>query len=306
MGVYDPKKDEDVSLDQATKAQAQPVDPLDDQFRSAISSINDFTANSVQRLFDLSRKMVGMGAPYTFFGDLEGTTSPLFNSFKSWYGTQGRPDGYVAYPVPATAAYADCKDKAGLAAWDTRGYWHCIFPSAQIPPSDIGQPGVVTKEDVDADTDHSKYGLLFENFNDLMDWRVKMKDVIQQKEDEAIDEFNQAERGRWGFSGTSSAPTTPAPTASNGDIYSIPSSKTQGMVQDKDKTYVQTSGSSTQVQRTMLDNGDVEQITHVKHLYPDGTSDEKTTKQIIDGKTGETRDVDVPARKGGWFWGKDK
>ncbi|QPG76656.1 hypothetical protein FOA43_004048 [Brettanomyces nanus] len=282
-----------------------------DSMKSILSKTNDLTSASFNKMMDASMRFFGSDAdPYSFFDDSIGNSS-IFNTFKNLYGSESRPDGFVTYPVPSVELYSKCKNKEGLAAWDSRGYWHCIFPRAQVSEETLKDPNTMTKEDVEADFDHKKYGVFFENFNDLMDWRVKMREVVKQKTEKEWSQYREQEKAKWNFlnqgmKDEASTESTAIDSSADDGVYNFPTASTSGPT-------LSASGTSTSTVVNTLDNGDIEKSTVVRRYFDNGTSEEREYKEIIDGKTGRSKIVDQNVskypnhsalKKGGWFWNK--
>ncbi|VEU20084.1 DEKNAAC100550 [Brettanomyces naardenensis] len=319
MGVYDPSRDKDLSekVDESQIDSDSPIpSSISDSVKSIVSKTNDLTSSSFNRMLDMSRQLFNSeNNPYSLFDDSIGNT-PFFKTFKSLYGSESRPDGYVTYPIPSVELYSNCKKMNGLAAWDTHGYWHCLFPRANIPEEALSDPDTISREDVEADLDHKKYGVFFENFNDLMDWKVKMRDLMKEKKDKQWSQYREQEKAKWDFLNPGEKKEREVENVRKDEpkdsIYDIHSS-TSSSLPETDGVYRYASGTSSSTEVNTLDNGDIEKTTCVRRYYDDGSSEEREYKEIIDAKTGKSKTVDQnitkfpnksAARKGGWFWNK--
>lgn len=152
MGVYDKESNENSSSDKRINA----VSPF--EVADTLSTIADVVSWTNDTTFDVLNKLRGWGDGFATF--LEGV--PLG-------GVVRRDNGLVTRGVPPLQAYEECKKRDGLAVWDQHGWWHCLFPRAEV------RDGVVpAREDVEEDSEN-KYGLFFRNIDDLMSWRATMR-----------------------------------------------------------------------------------------------------------------------------------
>ncbi|KAF6010532.1 hypothetical protein HII12_002773 [Brettanomyces bruxellensis] len=313
MGLYDPSKDKNLPVKAEDIEKSSFEFPLSDPVRSLFSKTNDIASSSFNKMLDFSKNIFGSDddSQYSVFDD-SFSHNPFFNTFRSLYGSASRPNGFVTYPVPSVELYSKCKKMDGLEAWDSRGYWHCIFPRAKIPEEVANDPEGYSKEDVEGDFDHKKYGIFFTNFNDLMDWQSKMREVMKSKREKEWSKYRTQEKSKWDFlngdkPSDDNKVTGPFETSDNTDVYNVPSTE------PGDKNFFRSTGTSSSTIVNTLENGDIEKTTSVKRYFGDGTSEEREYKEIIDGETGKSKKVDQKVakypnhsslKKGGWFWSK--
>ena len=313
MGLYDPSRVRDLPVKAEEIEESNAEFPLSDPMKSIFSKTNDIASSSFNKMLNFSRNIFGFDedSPYLSFEDSI-DHNPFFNTVRSLYGSVSRPNGFVTYPIPSVDLYSKCKKMDGLSAWDSRGYWHCIFPRAKIPEEAANNPEGYSKEDVEDDFDHKKYGVFFTNFNDLMDWQAKMWEMARTKREKEWSRYREQEKSKWDFlNGDKSSDDkefiASSRTSDKDDIYDVPST-TIG-----DKDFFKSTGTSSSTMMNTLDNGDIEKTTKVKRYFGDGTAEEREYKEIIDGKTGKSKKVDQNVvkypnhsslKKGGWFWSK--
>lgn len=323
MGVYDPSRDKDLPVEAVEGSNGNIDNPrsLSDTMKSLFSKTNDITSSSFNRMWDLSRGLFNIEPDDNLpSDDVEVTidNNPIFNTLKNIYGSVSRPNGYVTYPVPSDDLYSKCKQMDGLAAWDGHGYWHCIFPRAKIPEEAKDDPESFSKEDVEDDWDHKKYGVFFKNFNDMMDWRAKMRDVIKTKQQQEWNKYKDQEKSKWDFLNGGRQldnEKQPVTNSSSDDIYDVPGASTSHL-DDKggmNDILESSTGTMSSTVANTLENGDIEKTTKVRRYFNDGSSEEREYKEIIDAKTGKSKTVDQNVmkypksgllKKGGWFWSK--
>ncbi|EDO15449.1 hypothetical protein Kpol_1027p24 [Vanderwaltozyma polyspora DSM 70294] len=97
--------------------------------------------------------------------------------------------GLYNYKTPTESQFEKCQEIGGLSVWNTKGWWRCLFPNAVVQKNldslnikDNIEDNVLTREKVESDKDHQKYGLFFTDFSNYLQWRLHMNRLIKEKE----------------------------------------------------------------------------------------------------------------------------
>lgn len=101
--------------------------------------------------------------------------------------------------TPTELQYMKCLEKSGTIAWDTKGHFNCLFPQKYLIERNL-QDLHLSKEQVDEDKDHKKYGQFFYDYSKYLTWKFENKQN-QSKENEVsilpikqdTDKYNQFE-----------------------------------------------------------------------------------------------------------------
>lgn len=92
--------------------------------------------------------------------------------------------GLYNYRTPTEAQFSECQKVGGLSAWNTKGWWRCLFPEAVVTENLKNRKDelkyILTKEKVENDRDHS-LGLFFPDYTGYMNWRLHMNQLVSQK-----------------------------------------------------------------------------------------------------------------------------
>lgn len=177
--------------------------------------------------------------------------------------------GMWAYPVPTVKAFDKCTAKEGVSVWDKEGVWRCLFPQYSLPDDGKG----VSKEDYLTNKNGIKDSL-FENYNDLLGWKSKMKKLQAEEFQKAFDNRKLVKGGD--------------------EVQEI---------QNPSNVI----GTST-IDRTQTnEDGSVENYSKVLKWYQDGSSLQEETRKIVPNDGSEPkveRNVENhgPNDKPGWFW----
>lgn len=253
-----------------------------DQKVEAVSKASSFTTNS----FDINDLNKEISTSISNVFNSSGISSIWdeirpYDRWEQWGNfRKGRnTSGLKAYPTPTLTDYSNCVKNDGISVWDENGWWRCLFPKNKI-----GNSNELTREDVEKDV-QNKYGLFFSDYNGFMDWRLKVRTLVKEKQE--IDRKNALE----------------AREAAN----------IQGIYDDyaKDTDYQDygdnnvTSQSKSVYYRT-LPNGDAEEITQQKKVYRDGTVKKENFKKTIpkDGSLPVIEQIpeDKEKKLTGWIW----
>lgn len=152
MGIFD--KDRDSDKEKSVRINA--VSPF--EVTDTLSTIADVVSRTNDVTYDVWNRLRGWGDGFATL--LEGVPTG---------GVVRRENALVAKGIPPVDAYEECRKREGLAVWDQNGWWHCLFPRAQVKDSVL-----LAKEDVEADTDH-RHGVFFRNIDDLLSWKATMR-----------------------------------------------------------------------------------------------------------------------------------
>ncbi|GME80060.1 unnamed protein product [Ambrosiozyma monospora] len=300
---------------------------LTDSVKNVISSANNLASTSISTVLntlpevsngirsaisqatDLTNGIGDESSPFESFFDDD---SPFFNNGLTRLFTNQAPlqrvteEGYAAYPTPSPKLYADCVNvKNGLSVWEARtGYWHCLFPKALLP----ADSKAISKEDLENDVDHKKFGLWFNNYSDLLGWQAVMQQRLKEKREQEWKKFREQEKAKWAFlNGEQSRKiegdaNSGLAVSNNDDIYGANNGAVLTVGEGKDKIAVST---FSRVSSHSLENGDIEKTTVVKRKFDDGSSEERKLKEVIDSEGNSrivSQDVDAKPPKRNWFW----
>ncbi|ODV86793.1 hypothetical protein CANARDRAFT_195969 [[Candida] arabinofermentans NRRL YB-2248] len=290
MGLFDSSSEKD-SNNTSTINSSE----IDDSLKNLITVTNDVTSSSVLNLMNWTQKFMEHEFPdfkISQFLDILPSAindSELFNGWRDRYKSQKNSYGYWAYPTPSDKLYKSCKEKEGLSAWDSKGYWRCLFPKALIPAEYADS--TLSKEDVQNDTNHEK-GLFFENYTDYLDFKVKMKEQLRIQREEEWNKFKEQQKSKWDFLASKNSDSTDNSTTSFNDVAGK-----------------KVTGTSSSTSIRTLENGDVEKNTILQQYFEDGSSERKSVKEILKAN-GERKVLDENVanitpdgnNKSGWFW----
>ncbi|CCE64626.1 hypothetical protein TPHA_0I01200 [Tetrapisispora phaffii CBS 4417] len=149
----------------------------------------------------LSRNYDGLGDFQNIFG------LPTRSPTSTWFGELFDPSvynnqlirqgvtGLYSFTAPTTEQYSSCMETNGLSVWDSNGWWRCLFPRSTIERniekknlqnSIYGEQknAILSKEDVLSDVDHKKYGIFFQEYTDLLNWKSQMNRIIKNRQQE--------------------------------------------------------------------------------------------------------------------------
>lgn len=258
---YSMKQVEDDSKAGALSHGTLDINDLNREIASSISSV--FNASGIQSLWDELRPNDRL---------------EQFGNFRRGRGGSG----LKAYPVPTLSSYANCIKNDGLSVFDENGWWRCLFPRNKV-----GNSNELTREDVEQDATN-KHGLFFKEFNGYMDWRLKVKMLMREKQE-------SERKAAW-----------EAREAANiqgiYDDYTKDTDYHDAVVPESDPVVV---NHQKIVKYKTLPNGDGEETTYCKKIFADGTAKEENFKKTFpkDGGLPIVEEVSPQEKKrSGWIW----
>lgn len=218
--------------------------------------------------------------------------------FSRWFRS---PFGYAYRGKPSIRAYSDCIDKKGESVYDTKGKWRCLFPNSEIPVEYLNfkeknfPNAILTKEDFEKSVkesdsadigkdgvyDFGEKGIFFKKFDDLMDWKHRMRENIRRQ---------SSLRHQVNASKEVSLPKTEV--------------ETKPVSQSVEYSYNS---------RVDLDTNQAELVEVKTEYFGDGTSTVRTVKKckpagskewINVSEDVENRIDDLDSSKNGWLWNK--
>ncbi|GMM46401.1 hypothetical protein DAPK24_029760 [Pichia kluyveri] len=179
------------------------------------------------------------------------------------------PNEIISTGIPPPEIYEECKHADGLAVWDQRANWHCLFPKSKIP-YDYGTGennafGVnkndsgLSREDIENDVDH-KYGIYFKSLEELLGWQASMRRAVAEQNRRRWNKWQSNELSKW----------TGGLNKFDNDDNSDENNDGKSVV-----------GQSSETRVITLDNGDVETTTYRVKTYSDGTKKEWKNVSVV-------------------------
>ncbi|OWB86004.1 hypothetical protein B5S33_g4682 [[Candida] boidinii] len=248
----------------------------------------------------------------------------FLSKFSNRYRSYSNEFGLWAYPTPSTSMYMKCKQIEGSSVWDENGYWRCLFPRAKINPlaetsnSSGSTHGhrknyfnqVITKEDLEENSDAVKGLKFFNNYTDYLDWKSKMIENLKNERKARWDlkkqrwlEFKESEKNKWKNKSNDDA----TGAAADATVATVPASADTVTVANPavDNDFrTDITGSSTSIKFHSLPSGESEKIEVIQNWFPDGRSEIKEIKTLIDkdGKKSVNESLKTLEPSKDWFW----
>ena len=206
MGIYDKGQDiEELNNELANKE----IKETNGNLTNPLSSLWEHTSNTMFSDSPMHADKVLKGKLNGTSFDASSTGNKLFNILgmpeklmrsKSIIHFIGNPfiagerwkqgiTGLYNYNTPTEEEFEKCNEVGGLSVWNSSGWWRCLFPNNTVEKNfeffnikETMDDSILTRENIEADVDHKKYGLFFKELTDYFTWRSHMNKMKKMNE----------------------------------------------------------------------------------------------------------------------------
>ncbi|CAI8497617.1 unnamed protein product [Hanseniaspora opuntiae] len=147
---------------------------------SRLMNSEDFDRENIQKHI----QKIAIDKKDEIFNDINGLSNEVIsNVFEQVFGmpihNPEKLDSVLPVIVgplssPSELQYIKCLEKNGTIAWDTKGQFNCLFPQKYLAERNL-QDLHLSKEQVENDKDHKKYGKFFYDYSKYLTWKFDNK-----------------------------------------------------------------------------------------------------------------------------------